>query len=157
LTRFSILGQNFDFWPKFRLLSTISIFDQNFDFCPKFIFFVYNFDFWPEFRFLTKIYIFCLQFRFLTRISIFDQNLYFLSTISISNQNCCDKLKFDFMWNEAFQSVPFTNYFVVYFIVISFIYCVGCKHILYYFYYGIGYVDTWSSSNDGDFNNYVIW
>ena len=67
------IGQNFDFWPKFRFLLKILIFGQNFDFQPKFRFllkiliFGQNFDFCSKFRFLLKILIFGLNCDFCSK------------------------------------------------------------------------------------------
>jgi len=81
LTKISILDQNYDFWPKFRFLAKISIFDENFE-AP--IFYL-NINFWQKFRFFTKTLIFAQKFRFLTKTSIFDQNF-------ILNQNLFMKI-----------------------------------------------------------------
>ena len=95
MTKISIFGQNFNFWPKFQFLTKNSIFDQNFDFWSKFPFFTkisifgqnfhfwlnfdfdQDFNFWPKFRFFNKKFYFWSKFIFLHIISIFAQNFSF--------------------------------------------------------------------------------
>ena len=114
-----IVGQNFDVWSKFRLLSInywpktwffteISFIDQNSVYCSKLRFLVkisfldQKLDFWSKFRFLTKNSIFVQKISFLDQKRDFSSTFRLLIKISICDQNSDSCSNFQFWVKISF-------------------------------------------------------